>query len=986
MLAWVFSLLAWCPPAFALNPSADVSQYAHTAWKVREGFAGYRISAIAQTPDGYLWLGTEGGLLRFDGVRVVPWQPPSGTSLPSPYIRSLLSARDGTIWIGTIAGLASWKGRELTQYPALNGMGVDSLVEDGEGTVWASGPVLPAGRVCAIRAGSVTCRGEVGRWATTVREIGGSIWVAAESGLWRWAPGEPRLYRFKDMIDANLQAIADDGAGAVLVTTVKGLRRFRDGADTAVAFPASHAGKAVLCVFTDRNGGVWVGTRRGIVHIHEGRTDVYARADGLSGDTVGRIFEDREGNVWVATNGGLDRFHDYAAVTITGAQGLPDSSVGAVLGAEDGTVWLSSASRVTRWREGHLARYNGRGHPTSQIGSFYQEPHGRIWASFRDGVGYFDNDQFVTIGGVPGGIVNAIVEDPRGTLWLANWTLGLLRVTPTREVERIPWSTFSREDPASRLAVDAKQGGLWIGFTQGGLAFWADGRVRASYTTTHGLGAGRVGDLSVERDGTVWAATQGGLSLVKDGRIVTMTSRSGLPCDGVDSMLEDSAGSVWLYMTCGIARLSRDDLTRWVAAAVKDPSAQPTIRASVLDGSDGIRSFSSLSTFSPRAARSGDGKLWFAAQDGISVVDPRHLPFNSLLPPVHIEQIIANHIAHDVTSITGDRLDLPPLTGDLQIDYTALSLVAPERVRFRYKLEGWDRDWQEAGTRRQAFYTNLPPRTYRFRVTASNNSGVWNDTGAALDFTIAPAYYQTTWFLALSAALIAAAVWSAHRIRLGIVETHQREITGLNERLMKAQEQERMRIAGELHDGVAQEMLAVTMMLGTAKRRMGEESPAMPTIDKIQHKLLQMGTDIRQISHDLHPPVLQEAGLPEALRSYCAEFSGTSGIPVTCDADEAARDLSRGASLALFRIAQEALGNAAKHASATRIDVRLTRANGDVMLTVSDNGTGFDRHHMGSGGLGLITMRERAGQLNGRFEFESAPGRGTTIRVTIPFR
>jgi signal transduction histidine kinase len=232
-----------------------------------------------------------------------------------------------------------------------------------------------------------------------------------------------------------------------------------------------------------------------------------------------------------------------------------------------------------------------------------------------------------------------------------------------------------------------------------------------------------------------------------------------------------------------------------------------------------------------------------------------------------------------------------------------------------------------------------------------------------------------------------ALVWAAHRVRLRIVEKHRQEISALNERLMKAQEQERIRIAGELHDGVMQEMLAATMMLGTAKRRIAEDSGATATIDKIQQKLIQVGTDIRQLSHDLHPPLLQDAGLPEAVRTYCEQFSASCGIPVVCDANDSARDLSRGAALALFRIVQEALGNAAKHASATRINVHLTRGDGVVSLAVSDDGVGIDRSRLGtSGGLGLIMMRERANQLSGKFDFESAPGRGTTIRVVIPFR
>jgi signal transduction histidine kinase len=354
---------------------------------------------------------------------------------------------------------------------------------------------------------------------------------------------------------------------------------------------------------------------------------------------------------------------------------------------------------------------------------------------------------------------------------------------------------------------------------------------------------------------------------------------------------------------------------------------------------------------------------------------------------VHVEQITADRTAYDLSSQTSGGLRLPPLTRDLQIDYAALSLVAPEKIQFRYRLENHDRDWQDVGNRRQAYYNNLPPGNYRFHVIAANNSGVWNEAGATVDFVIAPAYYQTTWFLALSVAVVAGLAWGGHRVRVRMIEKHKGEISALNERLMKAQEQERIRIAGELHDGVMQEMLAVNLMLGTARRRIADDSPAKATIDKVQEKLIRVGTDIRQLSHDLHPPMLQDAGLPEAVRAYCEQFSSTAGIPVSCDADERASDLSRGAALALFRILQEALGNAAKHAAARRITVRLRRTDAEVSLEISDDGAGFDRSRVGGpGGLGLITMRERAGQLNGTFGVDSAPGRGTTISVVIPFR
>ena len=985
----IFALLLVSRAAFALNPAADISQYAHTAWKIRDGFIDSPVNAITQTADGYLWLGTEDGLFRFDGVKVARWQPPAGKALPSTFVRSLLSSRDGTLWIGTLAGLASVKEGRVTNYPALAGMGINGLAEDHEGVVWVGVTAVPYGRVCAIRGASVTCRGDVGRWATTVQEVGGYVWAATGAGLWRWSPGVPQRYRMNDPLNSLVQAFTPDGTGGLLVTTPSGLRRFRAGSDEGTVVSVNRRRESIQSVLRDRDGAAWIGTDKGLLHFHNGRTDVFSRSDGLSGDLVSMLFEDREGTIWAASPSGLDRFRDYAAITLSERQGLVATPVGAVLGAADGSVWLTTDNlrQLVRWHNGRLSMVSSPSAADRRVGSFFEDSRGRIWVSATDRFGYFEHERFVTIPGMAGGNVNAMAEDAHGNLWVAYWTLGLFRLSGGGDVQQIPWSRFARQDPASTLAVDSMNGGLWVGFTNGGVAYWADGQVRASYSAANGLGAGRVNDLRVERGADVWVATAGGLSRINDGGIMTMTRRHGLPCDGVNSIIDDGAGSLWLYLTCGLAKIARDDLAAWAAASANNPQAQPVIHATVFNSADGIRSLTGLSSYSPHATRSADGRLWLATVDGVTVLDPHHLPFNQLPPPVHVEQVVANRTAHDVASLGGGPLQLPPLTSDLQIDYTGLSLVAPEQVMFRYKLEGWDPDWREAGTRRQAFYTNLPPRTYRFRVTASNNNGVWNDTGASLDIAIAPRYYQTAWFWPLVAGLVLASLWAAHRLRVRVVEKHEREITVLNEQLMKAQEQERMRIAGELHDGVAQEMLAVTMMLGTARRRMPADSPALPTIDKIQQKMIQVGTDIRQISHDLHPPVLQEAGLPEAIRSYCQEFTVTSGIAIACDADDGARKLSRGAALALYRILQEALGNAAKHAGARRVSVRLTQTNGGVTLTVSDNGVGFDRTRVTpSAGMGLITMRERASQLGGTFDIESAPTRGTTVTVTIPFR
>ena len=977
----------------------DLNQYSHTAWKIRDGFSRGAIKAIAQTPDGYLWLGTEFGLLRFDGVRAVPWQPPPDHPLPSDDIWSLLAASDGALWVGTAKGVARWKDGRLRVYGELAGRVVWRLLEDRQSTVWVSGSSVPAGRLCAIRDRDVKCFGEDGSLGYGVfglfEDRKGNLWLGVGDGIWRWTPGPPTFFPMPGE-DDNIQAFDEDRDGVLLVTTRRGIRRFVDG--RAESYPSSGPSPPLNAshLLRDRDGALWIATTSGVVHAHEGKTDTFARADGLSGDDVRALYEDREGNIWVVTSGGLDRFRDVVVPAVSEMQGLSNPRASGVRAAADGTLRLGTPDSLEKWENGQFTSYRARlrrpavdhgrqivveGFPAEGMGAFFPDDRGRIWTAATTTFGYVERDRFIARHDVPARAVRSFAQDSAGNVWVADQQAGLISLGPSGNVGQVPWAAMGHKDFATAMIADPVRGGLWRGFWDGGIGYFENRQMRETYSAAQGLGEGRITNLRFTSDGSLWVATQGGLSRARNGTVTTLTRKNGLPCDSFHWVMPDDAGSLWLDTTCGLVRIERDQIDAWIAGA------RLSIAPTVFDAADGARLQGGFpSGYEPFVARSPDGRLWFVGSNGLSVLDPRRLNFTKLPPPVHVEGLVADRTAIDVRA--GDsRVDLPALTRDLQIDYTALNLVAPEKVRFRYMLEGYDSDWQDAGNRRQAFYTNLAPRHYRFRVTAANNSGVWNDTGAFLDFSVAPAYYQTTWFAALSMTALIGLVWAGHRVRLRIVEKHQREISALNERLMKAQEQERIRIAGELHDGVMQEMLAVTMMLGTAKRRIADTSEAKATIDKAQQKLIQAGTDIRQLSHDLHPPLLQEAGLPKAVQGYCEQFSTASGIPVACEADERIGDLSRGAALALFRIVQEALGNAAKHASAKRIVVRLNRSDGAVSLSVSDDGVGLDRGRLATaGGLGLIMMRERASQLNGTFEFESAPGRGTTIRVVIPFR
>jgi len=807
-------LLACCPCARALDPSLDINQYAHTAWKIREGFSKGRITSFAQTSDGYLWLGTEFGLLRFDGVRNVHWDRPAGEHLPSNYIRSLRAARDGRLWIGTYKGLASWKDGKLTEYRELAGQVVDVVVEDREGTIWAGGYAGSVGRLCAIQSGTAQCYGDDGRlglWVASLYEdTRGNLWVGAQTGLWRWKPGPPKLYPMPfPLIATSSQTLNESDDGALLIATQTGIRKLVDGKAEAYSLPGTGPRRfKALRMFRDSNGGLWIGTTdRGLLHVHEGRTDVFAQSDGLSGDYINKFFEDREGNVWVATVNGLDRFRDFAVPTISARQGLSNAIVWSVLGARDGSVWLGTPDGLNRWNNGQITIYRKRGAQAGSgtkhelepnvrevadsglldngVESLFQDDDGRIWAFTERGAAYFENGRFIPVttnhahvenghprqGQVtavlalvaPSAQVHSITGDSSGNLWISDQHQGLFHLLGESVVERIPWAKLGRKDWAMVLTAGPVPGGLWLGFSQGGVAYFKDGKVRESYSGLDGLGEGIVTSLSLDSDGTLWAATEGGLSRVKNGRVATLTSQNGLPCDTVFWVMRDDAHSLWLYTACGLVRIAGTEMDAWV----NDPKR--TIQNTVFDSSDGVRNRALTTGYTPLVAKTVNGKLWFLPLDGVSVIDPRHLPVNKLPPPVQIEQVTADRKTY-WQNLSGDASSshprLPPLVRDLTIDYTALSLVVPEKVHFRFRLEGQDRDWREVVNNREVQYSNLAPGNYRFRVMACNNSGVWNEAGTFLDFSIAPAYYQTNWFRTLSAAAFLALLWGVYRLRI----------------------------------------------------------------------------------------------------------------------------------------------------------------------------------------------------------------------------
>jgi signal transduction histidine kinase/ligand-binding sensor domain-containing protein len=991
MAIGTLDLLVGCLPALALNPSLEISQYAHTKWTVRDGAVKGNIYAMAQTPDGYLWLGTEFGLFRFDGVRMIPWPPPSGQRLPDNNINSLLVTRDGTLWIGTFAGLVTWRDGTLTRRPEVGDQFVASLYEDPAGKVWVSTLSLN-GRLCALDTGAAQCYGEDGSFGRAVwalyQDSSGTLWAGAESGLWQVKPGPPRRFATgTELIGLNT---SDDGR-LLMAMHGGGLGQLVD--NRVVPYPVRAAGRSKSLLgdneidsnrlLRDRDGGLWIGTvARGLIHVHRGRTDVFTQSNGLSGDIVLSVFEDREGNVWVATTGGLDRFRELPVTTITVKQGLSSDATASVLAAADGSIWLGAVSGLTRYQNGQFTVFRkASGLPDDQVQSLFQDDRGRIWVFTRHGLAYFTAGRFVAGHTVPSGEVYSITGDKAGHVWFSG-NRGLSHMLEERLVEHFPWSQLGRREQAKVVVSD--QGGVWLGFWRdGGVSYFKDGQLRASYAPADRLGEGHVPGLQLDREGALWAATQdGGLSRIKDGRVDTLTSRNGLPCNTIHWSIEDDDRSFWLYTVCGLVRITRTELDAWIA----DPKRR--IATTVWDAADGVRLRSSaVSEYAPAVTKSIDGKLWFVTGEGVQVVDPRHLAANVLPPPVRIERIIADQTLHwdNVTGVAVSNLRLPPRIRDLQIEYTALSLVAPEKIRFKYRLDGQDDDWREVAGDRHVQYSNLGPGTYRFRVIASNNDGVWNEQGDTVEFSVAPAYYQTTWFRAVCAAGVLALLWGAHRFRIWRLQ-QQFDLT------LEARVGERTRIARELHDTLLQSAHGVLLRFETASQLLPQRpSEAKETLDSAIAQTARFITEARDEVQGLRESTVQGNDLALAISTLGEELATGSPDPrpaFRVAVEGETRDLHPILRDEIYKIAGEALRNAFRHARARRVEVEIRYDNEQLRLRVRDDGRGIDAAVLAAQGsdghFGLPGMSERATLIGGKLAVWSDNNAGTELELRVP--
>ena len=772
-------------PVGALDTSRQISQYGHTAWRIEDGVFAGSPNVMAQTTDGYLWIGTQAGLIHFDGVRFVSWQPPQGIELPSSRINSLLGARDGSLWIGTSMGLARWRNGNLTNYKDATGS-IMAILEDRTGAIWIARANFSdtKGPLCKATDAGLRCYGRDDGLAlpfavTLANDPLGNVWLAGGAMVSRWQTSSADTYVPAGLNPAEnfngVLALAGRPDGSVWVGLVHagrggGLQQLAHGVWKPLITPEFDGSTLkVTALLLDRDRSLWVGTLdRGIYRIHGNRVDHFRGSDGLSGDavSVNGLFQDREGNIWIVTSRGIDNFHDIRVASFSTRQGLSSDQVNSVLASRDGTVWIGNYS-LDVLRLGKITSIQPRnGLPGREMTSLLEDRAGRLWVGVDQELSVYEQGKFRKIharDGSPLGIVRAMTEDLDGSIWAATKSTDnrrrVLRIQDLKIREEID----APELPLANTLAPDPHGGVWLGLESGGLARYRNGQMEF-FSLNQSPHDGPVHGLLVNSDGSVLAATTSGLVGWQNGRVQSLTVRNGLPCDVIYALISDRKATLWLYAACGLIAIPNAELQRWW----KSPDAM--VESRLLDVFDGAQPMST--PFRPNASVSPDGRLWFANQNVVQMIDPDHLDGNPILPPVHVEEIIADHKRY----APRDSLRLPALTRDLEVDYTALSFVAPQKVRFRYKLEGHDSEWQDPGTRRQAFYADLRPGNYRFRVIASNNDGVWNEEGTLLDFSVAPAYYQTNWFRALCVTAFLGVLWALYQVRIQQVRRQERKL------------------------------------------------------------------------------------------------------------------------------------------------------------------------------------------------------------------
>ena len=975
-------LFASAPPA---TQGQSLHQLYHRSWTVREG-APSSITSIAPTADGFLWLGTDNGLVRFDGETFEPYHPSTGGDLLSSDITVVSAMPEAGLSIGYRSGGVSFiqNGRitNFTHAQGLSAGSVHAFAKDMQGRVWAA---TSYGLEC-LEGSQWHDVGPHGSYPeehpdNVFVDSRGTLWANTRVGLVFLPKGQENLQVTNSFVFENVD-IEEAPSGTVWMAASNGSVRaitFQDGKYRANG-PSIDVNSDGIYVAKD--GALWISTiGKGLLRVpypdslvgnhspSDPAVESFSERDGLTSNFGFRVIEDREGSIWIATTRGIDQFRKSVLTPVNLPQG---AATYIALVADAAGRLLVGSDRLMRVTDGSAEVIDGA--PT-HVECAYRDPNGVIWLGGRNGLWHVSGTRFISTA-LPPGLdllahnVQAITMDRAGALWVSFVNSGVFRLNHGM------WSRFGSvaelpQVPAIIELTDSA-GRIWFGYTANRIAL-LDGTRVSIFGLSDGLDIGNV--ISIyDHDGEIWIGGQSGLELFEQGHFRRFQLAGSEPLRGVSGIVLAKNGDLWLNQASGVVHIAADE----VAHARKDAHHQT--RYELLNYLDGLIGSPEQLRPLPTAVESSDGRIYFVTRGSVVWVDPANIARNTLSPPVWIRSVsVDTKLYNDL-----ETLEFPPHAQNIEINYTAPSLLIPQRVRFRYKLEGFDKEWHDAGTRRQAFYSKLPPGTYKFRVTASNNDGLWSEAGASFVFTIPPSFTQSVLFKAICAVAVFGLLWLLYTIRL-------RQFTAQVKARLYERLAERTRIARELHDTLLQSFQGLLLHFQRARNLLPERAAeAIQTLDRALDGAEQAIVEGRDAIHDLRSPAAKS--LVEEITSLGEELVAKNGNKDAAQfravIEGTAQTLNPNVHIEIFRIAREALRNAFSHSQARRIETEVAYSSNLFRLRIRDDGKGMapDVRNRGEriGHWGLGGMRERAERLGGKLEVWSEPGAGTEVDLRVP--
>ena len=972
-IASVFVLAAWLAPGVhALDPRKSLTQYSRTIWTQERGLPQDTIRAITQTKDGYLWLGTDEGLARFDGYDFVVFNKANG-DLPDNSITALAAANDGGLWIGTSNGLTQYREGRFKTFTMKEGLpdaAITALHEDHEGALWMVAGIYLSryqdGRFTNLKPDADI---PVSSARAICEDANHDLWVAGFSRVVRRTGGKFVTELSAQQLDGMVVlTIIADRDGNIWIAGNKGIiRRSAGGALQKYGINEGLPDTAVRALWADRDGNIWAGTNSGMARLQGNRFLTSAQENPEDADGVRCLFEDREGDLWIGANGGLSRWRNDVFLVYGKPEGLPSDAPKTVFQDRSGRVWVGFNDGMMMLAGPESRRLTTHdGLPDSDIFQIREGPKGDLLIATRNGVARMEGGKFHTYHPPDPLARNAVfdaIEDAQSAMWMA---------TPSG-LSVVRGNQFQNVVPGGPLLIDfvvtlteGRDGAIWAG-TYGKGLWRVMGSQRRQYTTTDGLSSDQIRSLYQDAQGTLWIGTfGGGLNALRDGKFEHYSARDGLLSDNIGKVLDDG-DSLWLSTTRGICRIAKSQLLEFSA---KKRSRLDPQNYGV---EDGLRSAQCAPAY-PTAGggiRTTDGRLWFTTGRGLAVLTPDARKQAALPPVAHLVQMTSNgepvDLSRPVRLASGDER--------LQIRYTGIHLSAPERVQYFYRLDGLDTDWVAASGRRVINFNSLHHGRYKFNVRAELPGGPGSEQ--SYEFEILPQFWETAWFRVLFVAAALAGAWAIYQLRLRQIRSRFGLVL-----------EERARLAREIHDTLAQGFVGISSQLDAVAMCMPTDAtPARSYLDMARRMARHSLTEARRSVMDLRSSALEGQDLAAAIESGTRLWTAGSGVELAVEVTGTGSKLPEEMEQHLLRIAQEAVTNALKHAGASRIGVKLHLEAHNLHLRIGDNGRGFDQQNVFSsraGHFGLIGMRERAERLGGELRLESNPGAGTEVEVTVP--